>query len=241
MTAAWLIARREVQSFLLSPFGYVIVAVILLIDGLLFNAYAMSGDKTSFEVLERFFWASSGTTMVASVFVSMRTFAEERQTGTILLLETSPAAEWQIVLGKFLGAWTFLLGLTALTVYMPLLVLVNGKVTWGHLFAGYVGLALLGGACVALGVFASSLAKNQILAAVVAGALIVALVLMWMLARRIDGPLGEAIGYLDLFDRHFRSFSRGVVKAQSVLYYASICYVALIATAGVLAARRWRG
>lgn len=241
MSAVWLIARREVQSFLLSPFGYVVIAVVLLVDGLLFNAFAMGGEKTSFDVVQGFFYFSSGTTMVASVFVSMRTFAEERQTGTILLLETSPAAEWQIVLGKFLGAWAFLLGLTALTVYMPLLVLVNGKATFGHLAAGYLGLALLGGACTAIGVFASSLARNQILAAVLAGAMIVALLVMWLLARKIEGPLGDALGYLDLFDRHFRSFSRGVVKAQSVLYYASLAYAALLFTTAVQQARRWRG
>ncbi len=241
MSSVWLIAKREVQSFLLSPFGYVIVAVILLIDGLLFNAFAMGGEKRSFDVLQAFFYFSSGTTMVASVFLSMRLFAEERQTGTILLLETSPATEWQVVLGKFLGGWTFLLGMTAATLYMPLLVLVNGKVTWGHLFAGYLGLALLGAACMALGTFASSLAKNQILAAVLCGAMITALLVMWLLARKIEGPLGDVMGYLDLFDRHFRTFSRGVVKLSSCLYYLSIAYVALLATTSVLSSRRWRG
>lgn len=241
MTTIGLIARRELQSLLSSPLGYVIIAVILLVDGLLFNAFAMGGEKRSYDVLQAFFYFSSGTTMVASVFISMRLFAEEKQTGTLVLLETSPASEWQIVAGKFLGGWGFLLGLTALTVYMPLLVVVNGKVTGGHLAAGYLGLALLGAACIAIGTFASSLAKNQILAAVLGGAMIVALLLMWLLARKIEGPLGDVVGYFDLFDRHFRSFSRGVVKLQSVVYYLSLAYAALLATVGVLSARRWRG
>jgi ABC-2 type transport system permease protein len=241
VTTSLLVARRELVSYLLSPLGYIIVAVILLADGLLFNAFAMQGEKRSFDVLQAFFYFSSGTTMVAAIFISMRLFAEEKQTGTIVLLETSPAAEHQVVIGKFLGAWGFLLLLTACTVYMPLLVLVNGKVTWGHLLAGYLGLALLGAACTAIGTFTSSLAKSQVLAAVLSGALIVALLLAWLLAKKVEGPLGDVVGYLDLFDRHFRSFSRGTVKLGSVAYYLSLTYAALLATTAVLSSRRWRG
>lgn len=241
MRSVLLIARRELVSYLLSPTGYLILALVLLIDGLLFNAFAMAGQKKSFDVLYNFFYFSSGTTMVASVFIAMRVFAEEKQLGTLILLETSPAAEAQIVAGKFLGAWSFLLLLLGLSLYMPLLILVNGKVTLGHMAAGYLGLALLGAACIAIGTFASSLAKNQILAAVLAGAIIVALLLAWMIARKVEGPLGDAIGSLDLFDKHFRSFARGAVKLQSVVYYLSLVYASLLATTAVLSARRWRG
>jgi ABC-2 type transport system permease protein len=124
---------------------------------------------------------------------------------------------------------------------MPLLILVNGKVTVGHMLSGYLGLALLGAACIALGTFASSLAKNQILAAVMAGALIVTLLLAWMLARKVEGTFGDFVSYLDLFDKHFRSFGRGTIKLASVVYYLSLTYAALVATTAVLSARRWRG
>jgi ABC-2 type transport system permease protein len=123
---------------------------------------------------------------------------------------------------------------------MPMLVLVNGKVSAGHLVAGYVGLALLAAACMAIGTLASSLAKNQLVAAVLSGAVVVALLLAWMLARTIEGPLGDVVGYLDLFDRHYRAFSRGVVQLDSVIYYLSVTYFALLATTAVLGARRWR-
>lgn len=238
---ALLITRRELSSYLLSATGWLILGVILLAQGLLFNAIAMAGEKKSFDVLQLFFYFSSGTTMVASIFISMRVFAEEKQLGTLVLLETSPVSEVQIVLGKFLGAWLFLLLLLALSLYMPLLVLVNGKVTVGHLVAGYLGLALLGAACIAIGVLSSSLAKNQVLAAVIAGATIVALLLAYMLARKIEGTLGDVVGYLDLFDKHYRTFSRGTVKLGSVVYYLSITYTALLATVAVIGSRRWRG
>lgn len=238
---ALLIARRELVSSLLSPTGWIILGVTLLAQGLLFNAVALAGDKKSFDVLQLFFYFSSGTTMFASIFISMRLFAEEKQLGTLVLLETSPVSEWQVVLGKFLGGWVFLALLLGLSLYMPLLVLVNGKVTVGHLFAGYLGLLLLGAACVALGTFASSIARTQVVAAVMSGAMVVALLLAWMLARKIDGTLGDVVGYLDLFDKHYRAFSRGTVKLGSVVYFLSLTYAALLATTAVLGARRWRG
>ncbi len=238
---ALLITRRELSSYLLSATGWLVLGVVLLAQGLLFNAIAMSGERKSFDVLQLFFYFSSGTTMVASIFISMRVFAEEKQLGTMVLLETSPVSEVQIVLGKFLGAWLFLCLLLAMSLYMPLLVLVNGKVTVGHLFAGYFGLVLLGAACIAIGVLASSLAKNQVLAAVMAGTTIVALLLSYMLAKKVEGTLGDVVGYLDLFDKHYRSFTRGTVKLGSVVYYLSLTYTALLATVAVIGARRWRG
>jgi ABC-2 type transport system permease protein len=241
MSSGWLVARRELVSFLLSPMGYLILGIVLLIDGLFFNGLAMAGQKKSFDVLYTFFFFSSGTTMVASVFIAMRVFAEEKQLGTLVLLETSPLAEHQVVMGKFFGAWGFLLLLLGLSLYMPLLIFVNGSVTLGHLFAGYLGLALLGAVCIALGTLASSLSKNQILAAVMGGAMIVALLLSWLVARKVEGTFGDVVGYLSLFDKHYQPFARGTVKLQSVVYYLSMTYLALLATTAVLSARRWRG
>lgn len=238
---ALLITKRELSSYLRSATGWLILGVVLLAQGLLFNAVAMNGERKSFEVLQLFFYFSSGTTMVASIFISMRVFAEEKQLGTMVLLETSPVSEVQIVLGKFLGAWLFLCLLLGMSLYMPLLVLVNGKVTMGHLFAGYFGLLLLGAACIAIGVLASSLAKNQVLAAVISGTTIVALLLSYMLAKKVEGTFGDVVGYLDLFDKHYRTFTRGTVKLGSIVYYLSLTYVALLATVAVIGSRRWRG
>lgn len=241
MKTAILIARRELFGYLTSMTGWLILALVLLADGLLFNAFALGGsEKKSFDVLQGFFYLSSGTTMVSSIFISMRLFAEERQQGTMVLLETAPIPEHVVVVGKFLGAWTFFLLTLLLSVHLPLLVMVNGTVTAGHIVAGYVGLALLGAACIAIGALASSVAKNQILAAVISGATIVALVLAYILAKKIDGPVGNVIGFLDLFDTHYRVFSRGTIKLASVAYYCALTWGALLVTTAVLTARRWR-
>ena len=237
---ALLIARRELSAYLSSSTGWLILAVVLLADGLLFNTVAMAGEKKSFDVLQGFFYFSSGTTMVASIFIAMRVFAEERQQGTLVLLETAPIPEYVVVAGKFFGAWAFLLLLLALSAYLPLLVLVNGKVTVGHVAAGYLGLALLGAACIAIGTLASAVSANQILAAVLTGAVIVALLLAWMLAKKIEGPVGDVVGFLDLFDKHYKSFSRGTIKVVSVVYYLALTYGSVLATTAVLSARRWR-
>lgn len=162
----FLIARRELMAMVGTMTGWVILAAVLAVDGLLFNAYALEGIRRSADVLTRFFYFSSGTTMVAAIFVSMRLLAEERQAGTLPLLYASPVQDVEIVLGKFVAGWTFLCGLTLLTAYMPLLILVHGKVSLGHLAAGYLGLFLLASACVAVGTFASALARTQIVAGI---------------------------------------------------------------------------
>src|SRR5580765_6230569 len=105
MNAVMLIARRELAAYLKTWTGYIIIAAVLVINGLLFNAYALGGaDKRSAEVLSLFFYFSSGTTMIASVFISMRLLAEERQTGTLQLLYSSPIRDYEIVLGKYFSA-----------------------------------------------------------------------------------------------------------------------------------------
>ncbi len=236
-----LMVRRELYAYLLSPLGYAIVAAVLGLHGLLFNVTLMTGEAHSFEVLQGFFFQSSGFVSAVAVLISMRLFAEDRQTGNEVLLLQSAATEWQIVLGKFLGGYLFLCLYLLLTTYMPVLVLVNGKVTAGHIGAGYLGLVLLGSAVLAIGTLASALVSSQLLAAVLGAAMTVALFVCWMIAGKVEGPLGEIIGYLDLMDAHFRSFSSGVVKTSTVVYYLSLTYMALLSTTAVLAARRWRG
>jgi ABC-2 type transport system permease protein len=241
MMRTLLIARRELAAYLRGFQGYVIIAMVLAVDGLLFNAYALGGvSKRSSEVLSLFFFFSSGTTMVAAVFISMRLLAEERQAGTLSLLYSSPVKDHEIVLGKFLSALAFLSLMTLATVFMPLLVMVHGKVSPGHIAAGYLGLLLLGSASLAIGTFGSALARNQVLAAVLSGCMLVALLTCWLLARITEQPLSDVFGALALWNQHFQPFQAGVVHVRDVVYYLLVTYVALFAATRVLEARRWR-
>jgi len=241
MNGAALIARRELRAYLRSPFGYIVGAAMLLIDGLLFQGYALgAGPRLSADVLHDFFYFASGTTMVAAILLSMRLLAEERQTGTLVLLNTAPLRDSEIVAGKFLSAFAFVVLLTVLTAYMPLLILVNGRVSVGHVLVGYLGLMLLGGASVAIGLFGSALAKSQVLAAVIGAGILVAMLLLWLVGRVTDPPLNTFLAALALHNDRQNAFMKGLLRADNVVYYLAVTYFFLLAATKTLEARRWR-
>jgi len=241
MINIWWIARREFAALLRSPVGYIIIAGVLVVDGLLFNAFAIGGgQQRSSQVLENFFYLTSGTTILACIFISMRSIAEERQSGTLVLLSTSPLRDWQVVAGKYFAALAFLAVLTGLTFYMPALIFVNGKVSLGHIFAGYFGLMLLGSATLALGILCSSLAPNQLVAVILSAVVVGTFVLLWLLSRIAGPPIEDLIAYMSIHDKHFRPFMRGLVSLQDTVFYVSLTYVALLVATRVLEARRWR-
>jgi ABC-2 type transport system permease protein len=240
VSATLLIARRELGAYLRSMTGYVIAAAVLIIDGLLFNAFVLGGpEKLSSDVLTGFFYISFGTTVIASVFISMRLLAEERQTGTLVLLTSSPVHDFEIVLGKFLSALAFLALITAVTVYMPALIFVNGKVSFGHMAAGYLGLLLVGAATLAIGTFGSALARTQVLAAIFSGAIVVAVLICHLVAKVTENPLTDVFMSLALYARHFPPFQAGSVHVRDVVYYLVVTYVALFGATRVLETRRW--
>jgi ABC-2 type transport system permease protein len=237
-----LIARRELAAAILSPMGFVIAALILALDGLLFNVFALATTerRLSAEVLAQFFYLLSGTTMVTSVLISMRLIAEEHQSQTIVLLLTSPVKDYQIILGKFLGAFAFLALLTLMTFYMPLLIMVHGKISFGHLLAGYLGLLLIGSASLAIGVFGSALSKSQIMAGFVSAAMVVALLMVFNLARIAEKPLDEIFSALALHNIHFRPFMFGSIHSKDIVYYLSVTVFFIFAATRMLESRRWR-
>ena len=241
MSAVRLIFRREMGAFLRSPIGYVIAATVLCIDGLLYNAFALgSRPRLSAEVMHDFFYFSSGTTMVAAIFLAMRLLAEERQMGTLVLLRTAPIREREIVLGKFLSALCYLTLITVATLHLPLLVMVHGKVSWGHLLVGYSGLLLLGGAALAIGLLGSALAPNQLVAGVTGAGLLVLMLVLWLAARVADPPVRGLLEQLALHARHFAPFMDGVVHLRDVFYYLAVTFFFLICATKALEVRRWR-
>ena len=241
MSETLLITRRELGTYLRSMTGYVIAAILLLVDGLLFNIFAIGGeDKLSAAVLAQFFFFTSGLTMIASVFIAMRLVAEERQTGTLVLLTSSPVKDGQIIVGKFLSGFFFLAMVLALTVFMPLLILVNGKISYGHLLAGYVGLLLLGASSIAIGTLGSVLARTQVLAAILSGGMVTAMVVAWMLVHVTERPFNDVFAALAMHGKHFPPFQQGSIHLRDVVYYLMLTTVSLFAAVRVMEARRWR-
>ena len=243
MRAIATILQRELSAYFKAPLGYVVAAVVLLLSGLLFYASALgpaAGARLSAEVLSRFFFNVSGLVAIAAIVLSIRLLTEERQNGSIVLLHTSPVRDRDIVLGKFFAAFVFLAGITLATLYLPLLVLVNGKVSWGHIAVGYLGVLLLGGAVLSIGLFASVLTRNALAAAVAGGALTGAMFLLSPLATLMGPPLAGVFAGLAIHGRHFSGFQVGVVHLRDVVYYLSVTYFFLLLATRTLDARRWQ-
>lgn len=240
MSAAMLIARRELLAYVRSPLGASVIAAALLVDGIYFYWKGLTEKLVSAQVLQEFFYGASGTTMVAAIVLSMRLLAEERQLGTLTLLNTSPVRDGEIIVGKFISAFGILAVMTLLTLYMPLLIFVNGKVSVAHIAVGYLGLLLLGAACIAIGLFASALAKSQVVAAIVGVVILVPLLLLWVVARAVDPPLNTFLSALALHHENYRPFMVGILELRAIAFYLAVTYFFLLAATKTLEARRWR-
>ncbi|RMH39202.1 MAG: hypothetical protein D6689_17370 [Deltaproteobacteria bacterium] len=243
MRKAAIIYRRELGAYLKSPTGYIVSAAVLLIQGILFYTQALGprgGARLSGEVLSHFFMWASGPTAVGALVLSLRLVAQERQTGSLVLLNTSPVREAEVVAGKFFAAFTFLAGATLLSFYLPMLILVNGKISLAHVVAGYSGLLLFGAACLAIGMFATAVAPDQLIAAVVGGILTAALYFAYYLAKEMSPPLRGVFEGIAIWHKHYWPFMRGIVHLQHVVYYLAIIYFFLVLATKTLEARRWR-
>ena len=241
MRATSIIYKRELLAYMRSPFSWVLAAILLLVEGILFQAYALQGEQLSAIVLERFFYFASGIPLFGGVLLSFRLIAEERQQHSMILLNTSPVRDTQIVVGKFFAALTFLAILLAVSFYMPALIKVNGKISFAQILVGYTGLFLLGAAVLAIGIFASSLTKSQLVAAVVAAAITVLMVVLYLFAKRLDGGVRDVFQQLDLWWIHFQNgFMRGVLNLKDVIYYLAVTYFFLLLAVKTLEAKRWQ-
>lgn len=242
MTKIWLIAQRELKSYFGTWTGYIIVFAAILIDGLLFNAFAISEKpKFSSVVLADFFYFSSGIAMVASIFLAMRLLAEEKQTGSLVLFFTSPISERQLIYGKFLSGFIFFLLLQVLTLHLPGLIFIEGKVSFGHMAAGYLGVILIGASVLAITLFASVVSPNQMMAGILGASITVTFLILWILANVVDQPFRDFFSYLAIHNKHFIPFSRGVVHIRDVVFYMSLVIFFLECSVRALESRRLKG
>ncbi|MDH4121739.1 MAG: ABC transporter permease [Deltaproteobacteria bacterium] len=222
LSPVWLIARRELAGLFASRAAWWTGAAYLFLTGLLFNAMALGpGARPSSVVLESFFTLASGLTLLAVPLLSFRLIAEERQTGSWVLLETAPVTPRQILWGKFLSVQGFhglLLGLTA---YLPALVFLHGRVAPGHLLAGYLGLGLLAAALTGVSLAASALGRGLLTAGVFAALGAGGWLVLWLAAPVSAPPLNTALAHLALYQQHFPPFARGQVWLKDLWFYGA--------------------
>jgi ABC-2 type transport system permease protein len=249
--ATSIIYRRELGAYLKSPMGYIIAACGLFLDGILFYAYAIGphvlvkggasrGVRLSGEVLRDFFLYAGGVTMAMAILLSMRLVAQERQSGTLVLLNTSPVRDTEIILGKYLAALTFLASITLLTFYMPAMIMVRGKISMGHILVGYSGMVLLGGATLAIGMFATALAPDQLVAGVIGGSIAAVMYFLYFLAKSLTPPLQGIFEGLSIHHKHYFPFMDGILHLAHVVYYLAVIYFFLLLAIKTMEAKRWR-
>jgi ABC-2 type transport system permease protein len=172
--------------------------------------------------------------------ITMRTYAEEKRSGTIELLLTSPVTDVEIIMGKFLGAMLLYAAMLAVTVIHMSILFIYGDPEWKPIATGYLGLLMMGGCFLSLGLFISSLTKNQIVAAMATFAVFLMLwVINWI--GTFVGPTTQAVlAHLSLTD-HFDDFARGIIDTKHVIYYLSFMAFGLFLTAKSVDSERWRG
>ena len=227
--------------------AYVVGALFALLQGVIFwllIAYLnSSGTEIPWSIAQIFFggtfffWLAL---LLVPPLVTMRSFSEEKRTGTIELLLTAPVSDTQVVVAKFLGAWLSYLCLWGSTAGLFLILRSFTPFDWGPVLTGYLIIALIGAVFVAIGVLASSLTRNQVIAAVLG---MVGVVLLFSIAF-LDGLIREPdarrwVSYFSLVD-HVREFSRGTLDSRPVVFYATVIIPCLFFTARTIGSPRWR-
>jgi len=247
MQALLALTARELKAFWYSPVAYVVGALFLVLQGFVFwlLVAALNDPRSdpSFSVAQVFFGPTffySISVLITVPFLTMRTFSEEKRTGTVEFLLTAPVSDSQVVLAKFLGAWLAYIALWASTLAFFLLLRSLTPFDWGPVLTGYLGTWLLGGVLIAIGVLASSLTRNQVIAAFLCFVILLLLfsigILDWFFR---DPQTRELIRYLSLLD-HLTDFSKGILDTRPMCYYLSLTVAALFFTGRVLSTPRWR-
>ncbi len=230
-------ARKELYSYLVSPMVYVVTAVFLLINGLIFYATLANGFPEP--NLRPILPTTAFLLLLVIPVLTMRLLAEEKSTGTIELLMTFPITDTQVVLGKFLATLA-VYGLMLITTLGNVVILkAFGSTEWGPLLTAYLGLLLFGAAVISIGMLSSSLTRSQIVAAVLGIGLLLLLWIMGGIGGLINPRIGAFFTYLSVND-HLNQFMQGVIELKDIVYYLSITGGALFLTVQVFQSARWR-
>lgn len=247
------IAGKELRSYFASPIAYVIIGLFALLFGFFFYLFlnffveesqrAMMGGGTV-NVNERMIRPLLQNAAVIILFVmpiiTMRTYAEEKRSGTIELLLTSPVTDVQIILGKFLGAMGLFVAMLLVTLIDLAILFLLGNPEWKPIATGYLGLLLMGASIVSIGLLISSRTKNQIVAGVMTFAVVLMLwVIGWM--GEASGPTTKAVlSFLSITD-HMEDFTLGIIDTKHIVYYLSFITFGLFLTAKSVDSERWSG
>jgi ABC-2 type transport system permease protein len=247
------ITGKEVRAYFTSPIAYVVIGMYALLFGYFFYVMLTLFERQSMQMMQMGGTMNVNQMLIAPVFmnaevvllfllpmVTMRTYSEEKRSGTMELLLTAPLTDWQIILGKFFGAMTLFAAMLATTIIHVGLLFWFGEPEWKPIVTTYLGMLLMGGCFIALGLFISSLTKNQIVAATITfAAFLLFWVINWM--GSFVGTTAQAVlAHLSIID-HFDDFAKGIIDTKHVVYYVSFIAFGLFLTAKSVDSERWRG
>jgi ABC-2 type transport system permease protein len=244
MRNIWTIASREYKLYFSSPAAYMVAFMLLLILGFLFYNQVMSGMIQQVPPTIQVVVGPLVTLLLfATPGITMRLLAEEQRLGTMELLLTAPVRDWELVVGKWLGGFLFMLTVLALTWLFPIILnkITSPGIDQGMLLSGYIGVALLTAALVAIGTAVSSLFSNQIAAFF---ATLGVFLILWLISLPAQagggGASADLLRYLDMGEHFYNTFYNGIVDLSGVVYYLSITALALFLGTISVETRRWR-
>src|SRR6188768_822627 len=250
------IAHKELKGYFASPVAYIVIGFAAILFGWFFINLLYYFEQTSMQagggfngpqavnvnemLISPLFLNVAVILLFTLPLITMRTYAEEKRSGTIELLLTSPLTDVQIVLGKFLGGLVLYVAMLSVTVIHLGFLFIFGNPEWRPVLTGYLGLLLMGGCFLSLGLFISSLTKNQIVAAMATfGVFLMLWVISWI--SQFVGPTTQTVlRYLSLTE-HFDDFAKGIIDTKHVIYYLSFMAFGLFLTAKSVDSERWRG
>jgi len=255
MSGVSAVLRKELTIYFATPMFFAIGFFFLAVEGFLvffiyYNYFQTASFQVAqnpqlaamlnpFQVVFRSFFEDLGfILLLLTPILTMRLLAEEKRAGTAELLFTYPLSDYAVILGKFVAALTVYATLLLCTMCYPALFALLTRMDWGQLATGYLGLIFLGAACLSLGLFASSLTSNQIIAAIAAFAL---LLLFWLIGAQLEMDSGwsGALATLSLRE-HLPNLARGVIDTKDLVYYLCFTCFFLFLTKRQLESRRWR-
>jgi ABC-2 type transport system permease protein len=227
--------KKELRSYFASTIAYVVIAIFLAVVGYFFSVFLFNTSEASLSFL---FLNTANVLLLVAPLLTMRLLAEEQRMGTIELLLTAPVRDWEVVVGKWLAAFVVVIVMIALTLYSVIIIFTFGNPDPGPIITGYLAVLLLGAALLAIGMLATALSQNQLVAAVIAFGTSLLLWNINALAKYVGTPWKEIVNYIAL-SQHFLNFTQGVIQARDVLYYVSLVVAFLFVATRVVEKRRW--
>lgn len=243
MRNVWVIAQKEYKTFFISPIAYVVSIAILLIVGILFYINILAASINQYAPgIEIVLGPLITLLLFMSPAITMRSMSEENRSGTLEILLTAPVRDWELVVGKWLGAVLFILTLLLITWFYPIVLnqMVSPGIDQGVMMTGYLGIFLLASTFLAIGVMTSSFFSNQI-AAFFATMGIQLVLWVISLVSQVTGATGsEILTYIGLNEHIYSTFMAGIIDIKDIVYYLSIIAIALFLGSVSVETRRWR-